>query len=82
MSAAEFVRDLKVANTGASSQKLWKVGDRFVITSAATILGQPETYVFEADASGIISNWCELAGSFKGALDHERAIADHAGASR
>ncbi len=46
----------------------------FVIVSAATVLGEPETYIFAASEDGAVTNWGELPGSFKGALDHEEAL--------
>lgn len=61
-------------------QKLWKIsckcGEyvRFIVSSAATVLGKPEVYLFEATEDGLITNWCELSGSLKGTLDHEKAI--------
>ena len=36
--------------------------------------GQPETYIFKADPEGEITDWVELEGSFRGALDHSRAL--------
>jgi len=47
----------------------------YVIVSAVLNLGfPPETYIFPADSDGGILDWGELDGSFKGALDHERAL--------
>jgi len=45
-----------------------------VIVFAATVLGEPETYIFAADASGDITCWVECDGSFRGALDHDEAL--------
>lgn len=47
----------------------------YVVVSAvyATWTG-PETYIFGADETGKTVNWSELPGSFRGALDHERAL--------
>ena len=33
-----------------------------------------ETYIFPADEGGNILNWCGLEGSFRGYMDHERAL--------
>lgn len=49
-------------------------GHEYVVVSAATVLGEPETYIFAADPDGTITDWVELDGSFKGALDHEAAL--------
>jgi hypothetical protein len=46
----------------------------FVVVSAVYVLGTPETYIFAADERGEIIDWCELSGSFRGALDHEAAL--------
>ncbi len=86
---ATFVRDLPVTRTGAT-QKLWKLDEpyiltdwddnptgttEYVITSAVNALFDgPETYVFPANETGEPTSWGELDGSFRGALDHDRAI--------
>jgi len=85
MSAAKFVRDVNPDSRG--DQKLWKVGDVYVVTSATEVwfggrdpgdrFGGPETYVFAADDHGVVTDWCELAGSFTGSLDHDKAIAGY-----
>lgn len=36
---------------------------------------QPETYIFGADPDGHVVNWRELPGSFQGAMDIPRALA-------
>ena len=47
----------------------------YVIVSAVIAFGDgPETYIFPASADGIIASWGELFGSFRGALDHARAL--------
>lgn len=87
---ATFIRDLPPTRTGAL-QKLYRPSDpyrvraygddegeletSFVVTSAAVAYGGPETYVFAADKRGHVLDWSELPGSFRGSLDHERAIA-------
>jgi hypothetical protein len=47
----------------------------YVIVSAATTYSGPETYIFLADEKGEITDWTECSGSFRGDLDHERALA-------
>jgi hypothetical protein len=39
------------------------------------VLFQPETYIFGADPDGNVINWGELPGSFQGAMDIPRALA-------
>lgn len=36
--------------------------------------GGPETFVFAADESGKITNFMDLEGSFRGDMDHDRAL--------
>ena len=47
----------------------------FVIVSATNALfSGPETYIFAASPEGGIVSWVELEGSFRGDLDHEKAL--------
>jgi len=48
---------------------------RFVAVSAtfATFGGQ-ETYIFPADENGEVIDWGELDGSFRGGIDHAKAL--------
>lgn len=47
----------------------------FVVTSATyAMFSGPETYIFPADKDGNILSWGELDGSYRGGLNHERAI--------
>lgn len=48
--------------------------DHVVTSAAITSLAGPETYVFPADQDGNILDWGEIAGSFRGGLDHHEAI--------
>ncbi len=46
-----------------------------IVTSAASVpYSGPETYVFAATPGGVIKCWTELPGSFRGDLDHDRAL--------
>lgn len=77
MKTATFIKDLEQCDTRVStnrSQKLWRVDEHFVVTSAACVMGESETYVFPSDENGKVTDWGELDGSFKGDLDHGRAI--------
>ena len=67
------IKDLPLSGSGAS-QKLWKVNGRWVVTCAVYAFSGPETYVVPANAAGKITDWGELPGSFRGALDHDAAI--------
>lgn len=81
---ATFVR---VTNSEPANQRLYRVdppvsygwphGDTttdHVLVSAADTYTGPETYMFPADAGGNVLDWMELDGSFRGELDHERAL--------
>ena len=46
----------------------------FVIVSGVYVIGKPETYIFPADESGECLSFVEMDGSFKGAIDHEKAL--------
>ena len=45
-----------------------------VVVSASDRFTSPETYIFPGDAEGNVTSWCELDGSFQGALDHAKAL--------
>ena len=47
---------------------------KFVVVSATDGYSGPETYIFPADRQGRVTHWGELAGSFRGSLDHEKAL--------
>ena len=52
-------------------------GIKYVVVSGiecAVDTGRPETYIFKANSRGEITDWCELDGSFRGAVDHARAL--------
>jgi hypothetical protein len=80
---AVFVKDIK---DWISNAKLFKLDSKvyydkggkqkqtqYVIVSAVIAEG-PETYIFPADRNGKCLNWGELNGSFKGGLDHKKAL--------
>lgn len=89
MEKATFIRDLDEGFSGhASLYKLSKavqyreaydkppLETNYVIVSAANVIfSGPETYIFPADKDGTILDWLELSGSFKGGLDHKKALA-------
>lgn len=52
--------------------------DYVAVSAARAPLSGPETYIFAADEHGEIIDWCELPGSFRGALDLTKAL-DNAG---
>ena len=47
----------------------------YVIVSAATMpFSGPETFIFPASAEGEVQEWLEMEGSFKGGLNHRKAL--------
>ena len=48
-----------------------------VETSGSEVPDIPETYVFACDANGRWVSASEIAGSFRGSIDHGRAIAGY-----
>lgn len=48
--------------------------NEFVIVSGISNEFGIETFIFGADEEGEISDFTELEGSFKGDIDHERAL--------
>lgn len=48
--------------------------DYVVVSAADVMFSGPETYIFPADEDGNVVDWGEVDGSFRGALDHERAL--------
>ena len=76
MKKATFVKRLD----GRGEGRIYKLSPRlgkftYVWVSAANVLSSgPETYIFGCNAKGEVKEWGELEGSFRGALDHERAL--------
>ena len=75
----DITMQAKPANQGTHTRRLFSVvcgGEQhYVVTSGAFPFGSgPETYVFRSDSDGEVTEWGELPGSFKGSVDHERAI--------
>lgn len=47
----------------------------FVVVSANTVMySGPETYIFPTNEDGEVLSWLELSGSFRGGLDHAKAL--------
>lgn len=45
-----------------------------VVSGTVVMYSGRETYIFAANADGRIVDWSELDGSFRGGIDHERAL--------
>ncbi len=46
----------------------------YVVVSAVYTLGAPETYIFSANAEGMVTAWGALKGSYKGGMSHVEAL--------
>ena len=68
-----FVRELAGWTNDA---RLYKTDGEpnHVIVSGAWAYSGPETYIFPANSAGQVTDWAEMEGSFRGEIDHERAI--------
>jgi hypothetical protein len=54
---------------------LYELGrNRFVVVSAICNEFGTETYIFESNCSGVVADWSELQGSYKGGMDHATAL--------
>jgi hypothetical protein len=49
----------------------------YVIVSATVAMdGGPETYIFPSNDSGDVVSWLEIAGSYRGGLNHAKALSN------
>jgi len=75
-----FIRGVTSIPLGAiGSKKLYKTNGspEYVVISAKDLpVSGPETYIFESDLEGKITNFNEIQGSIKGTLNHDDAIAN------
>jgi len=47
----------------------------YVVVSSVNVPSSgPETFIFESNESGVVTNWRDLEGSFNGDLDIPRAL--------
>jgi hypothetical protein len=49
-----------------------------VVSATYAMFTGPETYIFPADKKAKVTDWGELEGSFRGGIDHNKAL-DNAG---
>jgi hypothetical protein len=85
---ATFIRDVSRQNRSRGVARLYQVHppilvedwlhtgvyDYVVVSATVVMFSGPETYIFPADEDGTIADFGDLDGSFRGALDHERAL--------
>ncbi len=45
-----------------------------VISATVAMFSGAETYIFSADKNGDITEWSEMEGSYRGSLDHAKAL--------
>lgn len=48
--------------------------DYVIVSAVIALMSGPETYIFPANEEGEVIDWGELEGSFRGGLDHEKAL--------
>ena len=88
METATFIRDINPG--ARQTQRLYKVypptyydegidgirreTQHVVVSAVDAMFSGPETYIFPADEDGKVLDWCELDGSFRGALNHDAAL--------
>ena len=48
--------------------------DYIVVSASVVPFSGPETYIFPANKNGNVIHWCELDGSYRGGLDHAKAL--------
>lgn len=74
---ASYIRDIDEWNGEAKLYKLSEPleGYSFVVVSSVVVMfSGPETYVFPSNKNGEVTDWRELKGSYKGDLNHEKAL--------
>lgn len=80
MKKAVFIKDVS-ARLGVD-QKLYEMkpkfkGHKYVVVSAILCpfdTLRSETYIFPADRDGNITDWGQLPGSFRGEMNHAKAL--------
>lgn len=55
-------------------EELQREAGHVIVSATIAPFTGAETYIFPATPGGNVLNWGELDGSFRGALDHERAL--------
>ena len=69
----EYVVVSAIPNVGGMAAEM----DAILMLMTSTpkgVIGGPETYIFGADVHGTIVSWMDLPGSFKGSMDHAKAL--------
>jgi len=55
-------------------ERIDKTTSYVVVSAVVAPFPGPETYIFPASEDGGVLNWSELEGSFRGGLDHVKAL--------
>lgn len=50
--------------------------DHVIVSAVVAFGGEPETYIFPSNAEGKVLSWLEMDGSFRGELNHAKALLD------
>ena len=78
----EFAGDARLYKLNpAMSIKNWDGEEtgktEFVVVSGAhALFSGAETLIFASDETGKVADWMDLPGSFRGSINHERALLD------
>jgi hypothetical protein len=51
-----------------------KLAEYVVVSATVALFSGPETYIFPTDENGDVLDWGELDGSYRGGLDHNKAL--------
>jgi len=77
---ATHLQELDSISATGAEQRVYRCdppldGSEYVCVSAVNAMfGGPETYIFSCTKEGHITGWGELTGSFRGELNHEKAL--------
>lgn len=76
---AKFIKD--VSEKWAGTAYLYQMTPahethKYCVVSQIIVLGMDETYIFGTNKNGKEVEWSELSGSFKGEMDHRKALED------
>jgi len=55
-------------------EPLYEGSEYVVVSGMHFTFSGPETYIFKSDADGSVETFVDLPGSFRGEIDHERAL--------
>lgn len=76
--AEGFVGDARLYGLSAPIPYGWDEDENkttdYVIVSGTFAMEMEETYIFASNEEGLVLDWCEMSGSFRGSIDHKQAL--------